>query len=163
MAAGVVCFFPARIGDRPLANLDNAIASGESHGNSRLNQHDMGPLEPVPMNIVSDLAKENSFPAQDAIGLLHKRRIEMAEVVTLFERRFQNQAKAGVEILGAVASLVRDVRWIVDDRVKAAVLEGHAHVVADDGGTVPGIDVQADDLPSASFPETTGIYCCIED
>src|SRR6266404_7193231 len=47
VTASVVCFFPAWIGDRPLANLDNAIASREPRGNSRLNQNHMGPLEPV--------------------------------------------------------------------------------------------------------------------
>jgi len=159
----VVRFFPARIGDWPLANLDNAIASRESHGDSRLNQRHMGPLKAVPVDIVGDLAKQNPFPAQDAIRLLRKRRIEMAEVVTLFERRFQNQAEARVEIFGTVAPLVGNVRRIVDDRVKAAALKRHAHIVADDSGPVPGIDVQADDLPFAPFPETTGIDGGIED
>ena len=117
----------------------------------------MHPLVAVPVDVVGNLRQQNPLPPQDPERLKRERRVHEIEVVALLFRRLQRQAEAGIEVLGAVLALVRDMRRIVDDHVKAGILERHVRIVANHVGLVRRVDVHADDLPLQPPPETAPV------
>src|SRR5947209_11502414 len=94
MPARVVGGFPFRRNNWSLANLHDAIAGTESSSGRYFDDFDMGPLESVSVNVVSNLAEENPFRLEHPVCLLEEGRIQVGEVVAVAGRRFQDQAKA---------------------------------------------------------------------
>ena len=102
MAAGVVGRLPPRRHDRPLAHLDDAIAAAETERDGRLDDFHVRPLEAMAVDVIGNLAQQDAFRFQDAVGLRQEGRVQVREVVAGLGRRLQDQAEAGVEILGVV-------------------------------------------------------------
>lgn len=81
-------FFLTRIGDGPFTDFHNAIAGSKADSNCCEDQVHVRPLEPVPVDIVGDLAKENAFLFEDTIGLLEECGIDMRKIIFLFRAGF---------------------------------------------------------------------------
>src|SRR5260370_20585020 len=75
MPPGVVGLFPSWIGDRTLADVDDAIATREPNRNGSIYQFDVGPLKLVAMNIVRDHAKKRSVISHAAISFIPRLRV----------------------------------------------------------------------------------------
>ena len=69
---------PARIPDRPLAHLHDAVAGGEPNRLGGLYQFDVRPLEAMPVDVIGDLAKQDAFRPEDAIRFGNERRATAA-------------------------------------------------------------------------------------
>ena len=61
LTPAVVCRFPFRIDDRPLADLHDAIARGEANRTSRVDQFNVRPLISMVMNVIGDLGEQHPF------------------------------------------------------------------------------------------------------
>src|SRR5262249_27174111 len=61
VAAGVMCPLPTGILNRPFANFYDAIAGREPHGGCPVDQIDVGPLETMPVDVISDFTEEDSL------------------------------------------------------------------------------------------------------
>jgi hypothetical protein len=86
----------------------------------------------------------------------------MGQIVAINRRGFNDEAKAGVEIFAAVFPLIWYVWWVINHNIEAIALERHLPIVSHNGGMKLRVQVQADDLPFASFPETAHVYRCVQ-
>ena len=77
---------PPGIDDWSLSYLDYAIASAKSCFSSRFDEVNVSPLKSVIVNIVCDLAQQNSVVSQDPIGFFDERRVGMGKIVVCFGR-----------------------------------------------------------------------------
>jgi hypothetical protein len=64
---------PPWVDDRPLTNLDNAVAGLESYFLSCQDEFNMRPLVAMVVNIVCYLTKKNALRFQDSVGFLNER------------------------------------------------------------------------------------------
>ena len=117
----MVSHVPLRVDDGAFANPDDAVARLEARVSCCLNQLDVGPLVAMVMDIVSNLAEQNSLVLQYAVGFLNKRWEGMSEGVALFLRRLFSEAETFVEVFLLIPPLVRDVRRVVDHHVKEVI------------------------------------------
>src|ERR1700721_88570 len=95
---GMMRVLPARIDNRALANLDDAVARRKADSHGRLEQFNVRPLEAVPMNVIGDFAKQHAFRLEHAIGFGDKRRIQVRKVISVARRRFLPEAEARIEV-----------------------------------------------------------------
>ena len=86
----------------------------------------------------------------------------MGEVISIGCRGLDDQTESAVEILRLIPALIRNMGWIVDNDVKRAVLERHVAVIGNHIRMKLRINIQTHDLSLAPFPESPGIYRCIE-
>ena len=81
MASSMVPRLPLWGNDRSFPHLDNTVTGGETYRHGRVDDLDVGPLEAVTVNVVGDLAKQNTLGLENSVGLSDKGRVEMREVV----------------------------------------------------------------------------------
>jgi hypothetical protein len=77
----VVRHLPADVNNRPLANFNYAITSVKAHRSGCLNQVDMSPLEPVIVNVISDLTKQDPLMLENAVRFLDERTKSVGKIV----------------------------------------------------------------------------------
>ena len=94
----VMSDLPSRVYDRPLANLDNAVASSEPNLLSGLNKLYVRPLVPVIMNVVGNLGEEDPLISQDPKSFANKPRIGVSKGVTVLFRRTGTEAEARLKV-----------------------------------------------------------------
>src|SRR5271157_4006868 len=87
----------------------------------------------------------------------------MSKGVTVFLRGARTQSEPCIEILGPVASLVRNVRRIIDHHIEGRRPEWNSGIVCADVRAVTRLDVQPDYRSGAVPPEATTVDCRIED
>jgi hypothetical protein len=75
MASSMMRDLPFWVDDRAKAGFDDTVTSGESSGRCGLDHGDMRPLESVPMNVVGDLAKQNSFRLKNSMRFRREWRV----------------------------------------------------------------------------------------
>ena len=81
--AAVMSRPPFRIYDRPLPDLDDAVASRKSGVLAGPNQVEVSPLITMVVYVVRDLAKQDAFRHQDAPRFAHKGRIGVRERISV--------------------------------------------------------------------------------
>lgn len=74
---------PFGIDNRSLAHFDDAVACGESGLLAGTEQIDMSPLIPVIMNIIGDLAQQDTIVDQNPPRLGHERGICIGKSITI--------------------------------------------------------------------------------
>ena len=121
LPAAMMSHLPLRVDDSAPTNFDDAVARLESCVFCRLNQLHMGPLVGMVMDIVSNLAKQDSLIFQYAVGFLNKRRVSVSEGATLFFRRFLSEAVTFVEVFLVVSPLVGDMRGVANHHIKQVI------------------------------------------
>jgi len=149
---------PPWVDDRPLTNLDDAVAGFESSFLGCKDKFNMRPLIAMMVNVVRNLTKKNTLRFQNSISFQNERRVGVRKSVSHFFWRPRPQPKPDSEVLLLVSSLVRDVRGIIDDHVKKIVLKWHLGIVSDNARLVRGLYVHADDFAFGSSPESTAVY-----
>lgn len=79
--------FPFGVYDRPLSYFNDAVAWAKADTIGCVDQINMGPLVAMVVDIVTDLAEENSFRLQNAVGFSQEGRICVGEIVPVLLRR----------------------------------------------------------------------------
>lgn len=82
----MVCLFPLRVNDWPFTNLHNAVARHEADFAGGVNEFYVRPLIPVMVNVVRDLAEQNAFALQYAMGFAKERWEGVSESIVIFLR-----------------------------------------------------------------------------
>jgi len=157
MTPGVMRFFPLGVNNGRLAYFHDAIARAEAHCRRGFHQFHVGPLIPMIVNVVGDLTKQNAAISENSVRFADERWVQVRETMAIPGERLQYQAEARIEILCLVFSLIRDVWRIVNNYVKASVLEGHPPVIGNDVRTETGVDVDAKNFSATSLPESSSI------
>ena len=85
----------------------------------------------------------------------------MAEIVAIFFRRFQHQAKSILKILLLILPLVRDMGWIVNHHVNAVRFKGHLHIIPDHAWPITGIYIKPNNGALTAYPEPAPIDSCV--
>ena len=124
LAPCVVGNFPLRVNNRPFAGFHDAVARIQPRQGSRPHHFHMSPLVAVVVDIVRNLAKENSFRPQNSMSLLGKGFVKMRKIVAVFRRGFDTQAKPLAEILLAILPLVRHMGGSYTTTSNTPVLKG---------------------------------------
>ena len=114
----VMCPFPTRVLDGPLADLHDTIAGREPDSNRGLDEFDVRPLKPVSVDIICNLGEQDPFRSQHSVRLRHKGGIQVSEIITILDRGLEGQTESVVEVFGPIPALVWNVRRIVYDYVE---------------------------------------------
>jgi hypothetical protein len=119
-------------------------------------------LEPVPVNVVCDFAKQNAVLAKDTVRFANEGRVKVREVVAVFQGRLEDQPKASIEILLLILALIGNVRWIIDNHVKAFILERHLAIIGNDVREEFLVNIDAYYLALTALPKATDIDCSVK-
>src|SRR6266404_8424377 len=112
----------------------------------------MRPLILMIVNVVGDLAEQNTVGPQDPHCFLNEQRVKIGERIAVLFWRALTQAKPNIEVLLLVLALIWNVRRIIDNHIKDASRKRHSQVVADNRWAMGGRDVHSDDLALGSPP-----------
>ena len=127
----MVCCFPLRINNRPLAYFHDAVTGQEANFASGIYEFDMCPLITVMVNVIRDLCQQHTLRFQNPISLAQKGGERMREGVVILLRGTDYKTKACVEILGSVSPLIWNVRRIVDNHIEGLAAKWHGRIVRD--------------------------------
>ncbi|HEV3203224.1 MAG TPA: hypothetical protein VGY77_02520 [Gemmataceae bacterium] len=141
LASRMVGVFPTGILYGAFSNFDDTVTGSKTSAKCSSNDFDVRPLKPMPVNVIGNFTKKNSFLIEYPVCLSNERRVKMGKIVTLFNRRFQHQAKPGIEILGFIFPLIGNVRGIVNNYIETTILKRHPHIVADHRRVMLGVYV----------------------
>jgi hypothetical protein len=128
-----------------------------------MNQSYVSPLVSVFVHVIRYLAQQNTLFDQYPPCLGHECRIGMSKCVAVFLRRARTQSEPRIKILGPIASLVWDMRRIIDHHIEGRRPEWNSGIVSADVRAVPRLDVQPDYRTGAVAPEPTTVDCRVED
>lgn len=154
---GVMSNLPLWVYNRSFPYLDYAITRRKSGFLTGADQINMGPLIAMVVNVIGYLAQQESIRDQHSPCLCHERRVCVSECVPILFGRASPQPKSGVEVFGTIASLIRDMRWIVNNYVELAGPKRHGRVVCTNFRPVSGIDIQPDNRPGCAPPKSTAV------
>lgn len=119
----------------------------------------MRPLRFVIIHHVGDFRQQQAVRFQDALCLLQKWRIEIAQIPVLLFPTLDGRTEVHVKtLLALVAALRSNVRRVVDD--SAIFFRWHARhlaVVSDDHRLVLRINIHRNYTTLRAFPETPGV------
>src|SRR5215510_7960404 len=115
------------------------------------------------VDIVRDLAQQNAFRTEDPESFPAERRVKVGEVIALLPGRSHAESEASGEVFLLVPSLIWNMRRVVYDYLKSAVLERHRCIVADNGRAMRGLYVQANNFAVGPSPDAAPVYSGVED
>jgi len=122
----------------------------------------MCPLIPVMMNIVRDLAKQDPLRPQYPVSLSQERWKRVGKSIVILLRGTDDESKAFVEVFGLVLSLVRNVRRIVHNHIKATGPERHISIVTHNIRMTLRVDIETSNWPLSASPKPAAVDCCIQ-
>jgi len=157
LASAVVRHRPSRVNDWRFANLDDAVARTKARRYSGLSKFHVRPLILMIVNVVRDLAKQNTVGPQDTHRFVNEQRVKIGERIAVLLRGAPTEPKPGIEVLLLVFALIRNMGWIIDNYIKGPSPKWHHHVVANNRWTMGRRYVHPNDLAFGPTPKSSTI------
>src|SRR5712692_269134 len=123
----------------------------------------MRPLILMIVNVVGDLAEQNTVGPQHPYCFFNEQRVKIGEGIAMLFWRALAQAKPSIEVLLLVPALIGNMRRIIDNHIKDASRKRHSHVVANNRWAMGGRYVHPDDLALGPAPKSATVYRGIKD
>ena len=132
LPASMVGRLPFGIYDRAFSRLDDAVARAKASLSCGVYEIDVRPVVTMVMDVVRNLAEQDTLWCQHAVRLRNKRWIRVGEGIAVLFWRADDKPESHVEILFVILTLIRNVGWVVHHDVESVIPERHPRVVGRD-------------------------------